>query len=212
MRTTRSIFSVVLFISALSVVSTAMATPFRMGVGAGVGDSEARLLVPMEVDTFLIEPSLAFSWDENETSAIENSNFQNSKNDRKTWEIGVGFYKTVVTIEKCRLLSGVEAGYLWSSSDSDQKMLTNNRTNHYTYNQDNDGYYLIPSLILDYPISDHLILGGRIGMAYSRLEGKQKTRSISIKDSQVTSSSTETTDIKRTQWKLQTLLTLNYLF
>lgn len=104
----RSLATLTLLCGAQSVASA-----LEIGLGASVGQNETSVRVPLQWESFLLEP-LIYDWRQKDTAG---TNFEYSSTG-----VAVGaFYRTPLA-EKTSLLVGPRVGYIYNTSESSDKL------------------------------------------------------------------------------------------
>ena len=150
--------TIALFTTLAAISSQSNAEESSYGLGVGLNDG-IKIYFPINKGYLIIEPTLAtYGSDNKETD---------SSYDYKGIEVGVGVFKNKKVTEETYLYYGGRFGYINREDRSDYKFSgsSSSRSN------DEDGYFVAPTLGVQYYLADSISIGLDAAFMYSKVKG-----------------------------------------
>jgi len=151
----------------LSSPSTADETTY--GIGAAVNDS-LKIYFPINTSNLLIEPTLAYFDNKNDTESPQSFNSKN-----KTTQIGIGVFIKNAVVKNTFIYYGARVGYIKNEANSDFSGTQISTSK-------DDGYFIAPTVGAEYRVIDNFSVGLDLSLNYSKTDGDTSTSFNGIKD------------------------------
>jgi hypothetical protein len=159
------------------LTSTLSAKEITYGVGAAL-NNKIRIYFPVSISNYTIEPSLFYySQDYLDPTLTVDAN------NRRIYRLGIGIFRNRNIYENLSLYYGLRGGYI---NDSNTKFYENSPNAVI----DKSGYFLGPTLGVEYYVTKYFSLGLDLSLVISDTEGTLKVSNRTVND--VTTSSTKT--------------------
>jgi len=159
--------------------SPSIADSTTYGVGAAVND-RLKIYFPINTNNFLIEPTLVYLKNKNDTGSPQSFNGENT-----TIQIGVGLFKKSPSIKNTRIYYGARLGYIKNESNS-------NFSGSQISTSKNNGYFIAPTIGAEYYIIDNFSVALDLSLSYTKTDG-DTTSSFNGFDSTFNTKDTTTT-------------------
>jgi len=149
-----------------------MATPsfsseFTYGIGAGARDSSATIYFPIKTESFIFEPMINIAYGDEELV----STFATRESEMTRYRIGAGLFMYSEIFKDTGIIYGARLGYINENRDS--KYTEEGSVMRVEY--DRSGYFIAPTLGLEYNFTDHISLGLYFSLEYSFLNGDEES-------------------------------------
>lgn len=138
--------------------SPSIADSATYGVGAAVNDG-FKIYFPINTDNFLIEPTLVYLKNKNDTGSPQSFNGENT-----TIQIGAGIFKKSPSIKNTRIYYGARLGYIKNESNR-------NFSGSQISTSKDDGYFIAPTIGAEYYIIDNFSVALDLSLSYSKTDG-----------------------------------------
>jgi hypothetical protein len=177
------------------MASPSFSSEITYGIGVSARDSSATIYFPIKTKRFIFEPMINIAYyDEDWTGASVARESEGTQ-----YRIGAGVFMYNELLKNTELIYGARLGYL--NEDSDSKYTSGSSVEYIKY--DRSGYFIAPTLGLEYNFTDHISLGLYVSLEYSFLDGDNE---------QVHDEDSEKIDLETTSFSTETDIFLKFYF
>ncbi|MDH5738350.1 MAG: hypothetical protein OEZ23_08560, partial [Gammaproteobacteria bacterium] len=180
---TSNVLTAVFVLSFISSISYAEGdSETRFGIGAEI-DSKTTFYFPIDFGTWVLEPEISFYDAELDSGALFSTQHYNSEG----LTLGFGLFKKKHLNDKSSLYLGFRTGYFESESST---VTTGGFLGGTIARTDSDGYYIAPTIGVQYEFVPNLSLGLDLSVRYTDRDGTNTVTSGTI----TTTSDSDSTD------------------
>lgn len=147
----------------LLMASPAFSGDIKYGIGAGARDHSATIYFPVKTKRFILEPMINIRYYDDEYSNAS----EIDKSETTRYSLGAGVFMYTEIFKNTDLIYGARLGYIKEEFDS--KRIRENYTSRSKLDQ--SGYFIAPTMGLEYSFNDHVSLGLEFSLEYSYLDG-----------------------------------------
>jgi hypothetical protein len=160
----------------LCVSGSALAADF--GLGVSIRSNDSTIYVPIDVSkSFRIEPMLRYQNSKSESSVFgAGSPYTVAATAELTsWNVGVGVFGVTQVAESANVYYGGRIGYISADYETSYAGTAPPGVSFLPSKDKSDGFFLAPTIGVEYRFSDHFSIGGEAALIYTKVDGDQYT-------------------------------------